>query len=370
MAINKEDSVRLNVMRFPLIVGVVFIHAYEISVATSSGVAGIVHPGAWASFVRDAVSMGLARIAVPAFFMISGYLFFAGGQWSAMIYADKLKARARTLLIPFLFWNILVLVLVALASSLPSTRQFFSGSNKWIAGFRLEDCVAAVFGIGRGPIAYQFWFLRDLMVLALLSPMIRLLVTRLGGFFVFALFLLWFFARWPGGMVPSVEAMLYFSVGCWFSESGKSVFLFDPYWKAVSSIYCIMLLLDVFAKGEGHIHRAALIFGVITAFSITRLALKFPPVTRALTRLAGASFFVFAAHEPLLTFTRKLLYKVTAPTTDGEVLLLYVTIPVMVVAILLITHELLRRWMPRFLDVITGMREQAPRESMLGVPMR
>ena len=41
MSISKSSSERLNVLRFPLIVGVVFIHAYGASIGLTNGVTGV-----------------------------------------------------------------------------------------------------------------------------------------------------------------------------------------------------------------------------------------------------------------------------------------------------------------------------------------
>jgi hypothetical protein len=55
-------SSRIVVLRFPLIVGVVFIHNFMTTVKMAQGPAATVHTDAWVDFVRYFISQGLARV--------------------------------------------------------------------------------------------------------------------------------------------------------------------------------------------------------------------------------------------------------------------------------------------------------------------
>ncbi|MBP3981946.1 acyltransferase [Acidovorax sp. JG5] len=209
MQIDKASSERLTTLRFPLIIGVVFIHAYNTEVGFSNGVIGIDNTGYWVNFCRNLISQGMARVAVPLFFLISGYFFFIGFSFSAKNYKTKLKSRLKTLLIPFLFWNILTLFLIALAQHIPTTQSFFSGKNASISKFEIFDYFNAVFGIDRSPISYQFWFIRDLIVMVLIAPAIYFLLNKASKIVLLVLFSLWLLSAWPI-YIPSVTAFLFF----------------------------------------------------------------------------------------------------------------------------------------------------------------
>lgn len=117
--IGRQSSLRLDLLRFPLIVGVVFIHNFESTVRLAGGnTLGTNHLSPLVEFTRNLISHSLAPAAVPAFFLISGYLFFAGFDFTTSAYIGKLRSRVRTLLVPLLFWNVLMLV------QWPSRRQF------------------------------------------------------------------------------------------------------------------------------------------------------------------------------------------------------------------------------------------------------
>ncbi|APW37491.1 hypothetical protein RD110_10060 [Rhodoferax koreense] len=103
--LNHENSARLALLRFPLIVGVVFVHAYGGSMNLSNSEISPIKNSPIVGFVQDFISNGLARTAVPLFFVISGYLFFLKEGWSFEHYQNNVISRVKTLLIPFLFWG-------------------------------------------------------------------------------------------------------------------------------------------------------------------------------------------------------------------------------------------------------------------------
>ena len=62
--------------------------------------------------IRILFSEGLCWVAVPIFFLISGYLFFVKlEEWRTDVWVDKLKRRVKTLLIPYLLCNTIAIVI-------------------------------------------------------------------------------------------------------------------------------------------------------------------------------------------------------------------------------------------------------------------
>jgi hypothetical protein len=110
---------------------------------------------------------------------MSGYLFFEGFRYSWSAYGKKLRRRVDTLLIPLLFWSVATLLLFMVGENLPATRNYFLGSPQWplVANFHWTDYLRA-FGIGViCPIAYQFWYVRDLMAMVLLVPVFAAILS-------------------------------------------------------------------------------------------------------------------------------------------------------------------------------------------------
>lgn len=91
------------------------------------------------------ISRILASVAVPLFFFISGYLFFFRTTFSVDVYKKKLKSRIKTLLIPYLFWNFVVLVGHWIVTVL-SPVQLTSGAYKQVSDYTVCDYLIS-FGI-------------------------------------------------------------------------------------------------------------------------------------------------------------------------------------------------------------------------------
>lgn len=95
---ERHQSKVINAMRFPLITLVVLFHLHTPESIVES-------PYTSYNIVASFFSAnGIARLAVPTFFLISGY-FYHLKDWSKLVYIDKLRKRLHNLLIPYLLWN-------------------------------------------------------------------------------------------------------------------------------------------------------------------------------------------------------------------------------------------------------------------------
>lgn len=117
---------------------------------------------------------GVARMAVPFFFVTAGFLL-AGHAREAHWWVRETGKRVRTLLVPYLIWPplfvLLMFVLIvaanAVAGAAPS-RNFPDGAVAWLRllGWNF---------LGPGPVGpelYTFWFVRELFILVVCSPVL------------------------------------------------------------------------------------------------------------------------------------------------------------------------------------------------------
>ncbi|MGA2887988.1 MAG: acyltransferase [Terracidiphilus sp.] len=356
---REEISSRIETLRFPLIVGVVFIHNFHTTVAVVNGSFGVTSCGTWVDFIRFFISQGIARMAVPLFFLISGYLFFLGG-WSWEKYSSKLKRRIGTLLIPYLVWNLLTAAVFVAAESIPRTKAFTGGEFLQSShSFSVVDFIVYVFGLSSAdPIAYQFWFIRDLMALVLLSPGIYFLVKNLKSkltLLIFAvLFSLWFLAIWPASW-PEVASFFFFSMGSYFALHETDVNYLDRFGPWISAAFLGLLILHAASGGSiPYLQNILIVFGVPSLWWIVGVIGKAPKLKQWIIRLSAASFFVFAAHEPLLHILRNLFYKLLSPASGAAILALYFLIPIGLIVFLIAVHRTLLKIAPSFTSVITG----------------
>ncbi len=164
-------------LRLPLIVLITFAHSYS-----GVRVGYTLWGDGWDTYevLKIVVSQTLCKVAMPTFFVMSGYLFFANvTEWNVKTYLGKLRRRVKTLLIPYIVWNLLMAIKLK-TFSLNIFWAFWYEAGKQIDWFGNEQLMTA-------PANMPLWFLRDLMVVALLSPIIYIGIRKMGGWLLIIL---------------------------------------------------------------------------------------------------------------------------------------------------------------------------------------
>lgn len=177
----KQQSRILNAIRFPLACMVVIIHCKINEDKWILPQYTTLTGEEFSTTIQILLSNILSGIAVPTFYLISGYFFFyRTEQFTKNIYLEKLKKRIHTLLIPYILWNILyifIIILMKIAAYFVKGKPLsniitFFGDNDWLHMF--WDCkiwnTNKVNWLGyltpsTGPILIPMWFIRDLIVL-------------------------------------------------------------------------------------------------------------------------------------------------------------------------------------------------------------
>lgn len=356
--IPTEESIRLRLLNFPLIIGVVYIHAYSATIEFGGVTLGPDKIDYFSEFIRNFISQGIARMAVPLFFLMSGYFFFLGFAWSWRGFGEKLVGRAKTLLLPFLFWTILVAAISFLGQYIPPIKEYFADSSAFVADVSVYRLTNTVFGFTGAPMAYHFWFIRDLMLLMFLSPLIILLLRYAAWPFLGGVFLTWIAGKWPI-YSPDAVGVLFFALGGYLAMKGKSLFMFDRYGRWFVLAYIPVLFADIIwydAPFNVCLHRSGIVVGLVATLYASKWICNDERMKNTLIWLSGSSFFVYAAHEPLLGIVRTLAFQYLSFTWPYTAVLLYLFVPLAVVAFLVAVHAVLGACIPRALRVVTGGR--------------
>lgn len=163
----------------------------------------------------------IGQIAVPGFFMLSGYLFYRNFGWERL--GKKWNSRIHTVLVPFLLWNGIYYLGYVIGSRLPVVTDIV---EKGKVPF---DWYSAVEALIRYTYNYVFWYLYQLILLILLAPVLYGILRQrlLGG----AALCVFFFLAQEGVIVPylNLDALFYYSLaayggihGAWLIEGGWS----------------------------------------------------------------------------------------------------------------------------------------------------
>lgn len=372
-------SKTISYLRFPLTVGVAFIH-FDLSQGLDiKGLTyGLNNPD-WYFFIINLISGTLATTGVPLFLVISGYLFFYRKDFSGDVYKQKLKSRAKTLLVPFILWNVIA-ILWQLKCFLPGVSAFYPPVEVQITPIRvLHTFLCNYNGIfvsaqnegWRGvliPIDGPLWFVRDLMVMVILSPVVHWLIKKTGFCFVAINALVWFLSPLFLSKDSPIEfyisilvsVSLFFSWGAYYSISKENLCVRFRTMKYAPYLYVFVAIADVLTKGMGYnsyINKADILFGIVSIVSIASHLLEKKKV-KVNDTLANSSFFIFALHFMIITNIGKMAFIIlhVADNNSYEMLALYFGTVIFTILVCLGLYVLLRRCTPRVCNVLTGGR--------------
>ncbi|WP_277638236.1 acyltransferase family protein [Bacteroides graminisolvens] len=340
-------------LRFPMIIGVLLIHSYN-----------PIHPkGEVFVFVRNLSSEVVARFCVPLFFLIAGYLFFYKlKQFNGATYREKLRKRASSLLVPYLFWNLWAIATYVVLQEVFELRTLAYGPVDRVETWQIADYLRCFWDIRAPhyPLVYPLWFVRDLMVTVLLTPLVYAGIKRLPHLFIAALFV-----AWIGGFSFRVTglntgAIFFFSIGALLSIQGRNMVTECRKIQRFSWVaYPAIALADTLCKGTvatTYLHPAGLLLGIVFTFNITSWFIEKEKI-RPRHFLASGSFFVYAAHEQMLSQIRKTLVTFVPDTSETASFILYLLPLLLTVGITLALYYLQQRFVPALSRFTVGKRD-------------
>lgn len=359
---EKLQSQVISFVRFPLIVAVVFIHSNPGDTVINGEC--IYTPNSYLvyEYFRYFISEILARIAVPLFFFISGFLFYRKIDiYNKGVYFTKLKKRVRTLLIPYVFWNLIVIFIQYLTQKYLSGLT--SGNNLLITDYTCWNWIKAFWNgniVGYNtPINYPLWFIRDLMVMVIASPIIYWLIRYLKLYGISLLGILWFFNIWIDIPGISIISLFFFSYGAYYSIH-KINFVNDflKFYPVIIGAYIVTSIGDLFFKETSwniYIHNIGILMGIAACVSLTASCLN-KNIWHVNFQLLNTSFFIYAYHVMPLALVVKCMNEILHPQSDITLIVSYVFSPILVIAIGFWINKFLMKYFPKFTSIITGGR--------------
>lgn len=349
MSIDSNVSRTISLCRFPLIAMVVMLH----SGAVYSAVCG----GGVAFFFSDIVT----RIAVPLFFCISGYLLFS--NFTLKSYGDKIGRRIRTLFIPYLFWNaVFILAFWAL-------QHFLQVDNgrKPIADWGISDFLWSFWDVrhiegygldsGGTPFHSHLWFLRDLFMMSLCSPVFFFLLRRLKSWPVIIAALIWGLLPFDCLYFMKNESILFFLLGGYLQlNSVKILKLHDSraiWWLlALAAISMILSFCLDNLYWRALIKKIYILSGCFVFFNLMSL-IKNERVVSRLSELSESTFFVYGCHGLIIAGLSKVILN-TVNLTLLQVTLSFLLTWLIALIVSLLLYYFVKRFFPWGLYIAAG----------------
>lgn len=255
----------------------------------------------------------LAYAAVPAFFIISGFLLFYNvHEYNKDIYLRKVRSRVKSLLIPYISWNLLYLLLYWLIGH--ENILFAEGKNIFDESYTNLNFFIALFV---KPLDGPLWFIRNLFVLVLISPVLYHIIKRSWYCLPFSLLLLTQFVH-----NSLIETFLWFSFGLSFSIHRFDFLCFCRKYLAVSlMIVFVTVALDymLYPYLQTHISKHSSVFKIMAVFGIGYWCVqKYNNISQHKV-LNESSFTLYAYHGIAVLGLTPVVYKYLWNNTGGAI---------------------------------------------------
>lgn len=351
---DKYLSDKIKILSFCSILLVVFLHAFNLDGGLPGTILFFKSP-VWV--VEDVISYGFTRIAVPIFFLLSGYLFFLNTTGKSGEFTAKIIKRARTLLVPFLLWSLFGIAFYFTLQSIPQIAVFFTKGR--VADFSVQKWLLTIFV---QPIPYQLWFIRDLMVLVLLAPLWYFMLKNFGKPLLLIILVCWFV--YAGALRNSLEALLFFLVGGYISLQNpqlmmrtykNSVFYLMAFWVILVGFKSALLYFDCNPLLTQIVLKLSILVGMIAFWGIYDVFCSRDSSKKGVLKISGFTFFIFAAHEPMLTIFKKVLFVVLNQTPMSH-LEIFILAPLLAIISCLLLAMILKKYITAGYGLITGGR--------------
>ena len=291
---NSEISIYdvISQTRFPLIVLVTYAHSYG---AVADNYSLLFSDWNTYEFLKLLISQTLSKIAVPSFFLMSGYLFFANVEnWTWQAYRKKIVRRLQTLLLPYVLWNLLMAyklrvwgwkVFWVFWSHVGVQNDIF-GSEQWMTA----------------PANMPLWFLRDLMVVSLASPIIYWGVRKMKIWLILLLSVCYFIGSYAFIPGLSMYSLYFFTIGTFLCVWKKDIIWYVRSREVPLYVFAALSGVAMMVTYRSEVFTSfLLVFRVVGTIAFFAFAVHILSSTsrRLPLLLSASSYFIYLAHYVL-----------------------------------------------------------------------
>lgn len=356
--LDKRQSLVIDAMRFPLITLVVFIHILPAAKMIL-----------WSRecfdfyiFISEVISHNIARVAVPCFFFISGYLFFIKkNEFTFAAYLYELKKRSRTILLPYLIW-IIIFIVVIIITNLGMQRLGFK-TDRYFSDIKQETVTSLFWGSKQYiyPINYPLWYLRDLITLTIFTPLFYYILKY--TYFALPLLFIVLFITGVEIDIPglSIVSLAFFTSGAYFAISKKNILkeFMKIRWGAYLLSF-IFLCLSIYYNGKSNqtiFLNLYIFFGIIALFVFMDKAHKTKFFSKNI-KLSKYVFFIYISHAIVLYVLNIFVVKFKSTFELSNLFLIIICFgtAITTVCFCIFIYKILNKYFPTICKIATGGR--------------
>jgi hypothetical protein len=366
-----QISHAIGLARITLIVGLIFLHYDTFVNAPVSPFYGLDpnnHP--FVTWFNSAVLFFFFS-AVPLLSMVSGWLFFSFMEkdaWHSI--RRRMYRRFTSLYLPLVAWNLFYFLLIYAYYLKSPQAALFTHANRLYIDFAHAhwwNFIDKIFGITDAPIGFQFWFVRDLFVTALLTPLWWIMISRMPWLGAAMIAVIWV-SGWNMYIFVRPDVPFFFYLGALIKQ--KHIRMTIPLKVTIAlmvlyiTLACLRALAPLVVPIDASPHmnfcldaatRLMRIPGVIACWGLIYRA-AVTPRGIALSNYGGVAFFLHSVHWPMLSVIKTVIWKFM-PGDSGFWMLVHYALSVSsTIAIGIGSGLLLARFAPRFFALMNGGR--------------
>lgn len=254
------------------------------------------------------------------------------------------------MIIPYLLWNIIFVLWYVVLDIVPGVSQFNNNSGT-LDKYLNQSFGESLYDLFIAPAAFQLWFLRDLLVMMLATPLIywitkkQWLISLLIALLSIAVYS-WLVYFWIG-MIVGIKGVdienyphslwvtfsglvLFLLYAVYIGSGGESIFGLELFVNLIG-LYVIWNLYDILAQGKCCADKGLWKY------------------------ICGYSFFIYCFHEPIFNIIKKLALAICG-TSEPVLIFFYYLNPWIMVAVSVIVAKTLQHILPEFYKILTGWR--------------
>lgn len=313
--------------------------------------------------IETLIGQRLCLIAVPMFYVISGYLFFLKMPNGINSIGSKLKKRVRTLFVPYLLANVLTFLFYVTLNSITSVMPIIDS----VVNFKIFNIIEQGFWptfelvFINPPIAFQMWFVRNLMVVILFSPIIYFAINSICKTQFYWVTIILLLVTYMANNNHWVTTTIWFSIGGLLAMHPTiSIIQRFPLWVGIflaMTTIGIIILTTVFAMPTW-MTSYIIILGIPAIWLL--LDQFIPPILEKWNthwlpcKVCPYTFFIYITHEPILNIFKKLPLLVSR--SEWMFIACYVLIPIAYTTCACIVGHWISKHLPRLYSIFTGGR--------------
>lgn len=337
---------------------VIYIHSFSLVPSDD---------GTWLYNIKVYLSFVFPRIAVPLFFMYSGYFFFKGKEFSFQVWLGKMKIRLKTLLIPFCLWSLIGAAFFMCIAKGQRTFSFFEMLNHvfWMYSDTTSSHLPQWVGYEIPKVTslnMPLWYVRDLILLMCVSPLIYTILRRkvLGIFMLVSLLLIFLFIDTDKIPYVGIDCLLFFMSGAFLSYQDQDVLMIRRVTKMM--LFLLVIITSIWSLlNYGHQYETLSRHLYILVAIIFLLSLSLPVRIRVeFDKLhlvgGGKMFFVYCSHIMILRMLVFVTYRLTIMMPTYTHVIIYLMSPIVCFGICVLLYDVLQKVNPRFLSILVGNR--------------